>query len=259
MRFLAVDDEPMALKDIKDALLEALPDCEVAAFLTADQALLYGREHAVDVAFLDIELGFMNGLALAKQLKDIQPQLHVIFVTSFHQYAVQAFEVHATGYLIKPAITPDIQRELTFLYGAPPGKKKIRIQTFGGFQVFVAEKALTFSRAKSKELLAYLIHRHGAAVTTPQACTILWENELYSRKQKNYFQVVLADLRSTLREAGIENLLVRSRNSLSVDISQFDCDSYQFLDGNPRAVNSYHHDYLYDYSWAEDMAGLFEN
>lgn len=51
---------------------------------------------------------------------------------------------------------------------------------------------------------------------------------------------------------------MHSRNSLAVDITRFDCDSYQFLDGDPRTVNSYHHDYLCDYSWAEDMTGLFE-
>lgn len=258
MRFLAVDDEPMALKDIVDALREAVPGCEVAAFSKVSETLEYVRYAAVDAAFLDIELGHSTGLVLAKDLKDIQPDIHIIFVTSFQQYAYEAIQLHATGYLMKPALTADILQELTFLYGSRAVQKRIQVQTFGGFQVFVDGIPLVFSRAKSKELLAYLVKRHGNAVTTPQACALLWEDNPYNRKQKNYYQVVLLDLRMTLSRAGIEDIIVHSRNSLAVDITRFDCDSYQFLDGDPRAVNSYHHDYLCDYSWAEDMTGLFE-
>ena len=54
MRFLAVDDEPMALKDIVDALREAVPGCEVAAFSKVSETLEYVRYAAVDAAFLDI-------------------------------------------------------------------------------------------------------------------------------------------------------------------------------------------------------------
>lgn len=258
MRFLAVDDEPMALRDIQETLREAVPGCEVAAYTKASEALKYVRNTPVDVAFLDIEMGGTTGLILAKKLKDIQPYIHIIFVTGFQQYAYQAFQLHATGYLMKPALTADILRELTFLYGGCTAQKKIRIQTFGGFQVFADGNPLSFSRAKAKELLAYLVNRHGNAITTRLACSVLWEDIPYSRKQKNYYHVVLLDLRTTLSRAGIERILVHSHNSLAVDITQFDCDSYQFLDGDPRAVNGYHHDYLCDYSWAEDMTGLFE-
>lgn len=259
MRFLAVDDEPMALRDIQEALGEAVPDCEVAAYTKAAEALEYVRNTPVDVAFLDIELGGTTGLILAKNIKDLQPYVHIIFVTSHQQYAYQAIQLRATGYLMKPALTADILRELTFLYGSSTAKKKIQVQTFGGFQVFVDGTPLNFTRAKAKELLAYLVKRRGNAITTRLACSVLWEDVPYSRKQKNYYHVVLLDLRTTLSRAGIESILVHSHNSLAVDITQFDCDSYQFLAGDPRAVNGYHHDYLCDYSWAEDMTGLFED
>lgn len=260
IHFLVVDDEPMVLKDVKETLAKTVPKCEIAAFSSPLKALEYVREHLFEVAFLDIEMGRTNGIVLAKQLKDIQPQIHIIFVTSHSKYALEAFSVHATGYLMKPVLTDDILRELTFLYGEELSERgtRIRIQTFGGFAIFVDEKPITFRRAKSKELLAYLVYRRGTAITTPQACAVLWEDMPYDRKQKNYFQIVLFDLRTTLREAGIEHILVRSRNSLSIDPSQFECDSYQFMQGDPRAINSYHHDYMCDYSWSEFMVGLFE-
>ena len=87
---------------------------------------------------------------------------------------MKAFELHATGYLMKPVTAEDIRRELTFLYKDSGRDKRVRVQTFGGFDVFVDGKPLEFKRSKSKELLAYLIDRHGANVTTGELCAALW-------------------------------------------------------------------------------------
>lgn len=81
MNFLAIDDEPLCLDDLRLALAEAAPDCCCACFSSPAQALTHARTHPLDAAFLDIEMGDVNGLALAKQLKDLQPDLHIIFVT----------------------------------------------------------------------------------------------------------------------------------------------------------------------------------
>jgi Response regulator containing CheY-like receiver and SARP domains len=263
MRFLVVDDEPLVITDVTDALYEVMPDCDIETFTTVHETLKFFENIPeegmvpIDVAFLDIHLGTTSGLVLAKQLKDIQPDIHIIFVTGFAQYALPAIQMHATGYLMKPVNPLDIARELTFLYGEDKGKadKNIRIQTFGGFAIFVDDKLLTFKRQKAKELLACLVDRQGADITTKMACALLWEDESYDRKVKGYFRIVLLDLRITLREAGIEKLLIRGHNRLAVDITKFDCDSYNFIKGDPIAVNAYQGNYLIDYSWAELMNG----
>lgn len=258
MNYIAVDDEVFALEDLEETLKEAAPGCRLHCFTSPAEALRLAETEVIDAAFLDIEMGSANGLVLAKRLKDLQPDIHIIFVTGYEQYALGAIRLRATGYLLKPVTVEDIRRELTFLYGdMEKTDKAVRVQTFGGFGVFVDEKPVNFTRAKSKELLAYLIDRRGAAVTTAGACTILWEGEPYDRKLVKYFQTVLFELRQSLKEAGIEDILIRSRNSLAVDISKIECDSYQFLDGVPKAVNSYRNDYLPDYSWAEFTVGGF--
>ena len=71
------------------------------------------------------------------------------------------------------------------------------------------------------------------------------------------FRNALSDLRATLRVAGVEKLLIKKRNSLAVDSTQFDCDSYNFIKGDPIAVNAYQGNYLSDYSWAELMNANF--
>lgn len=251
MNYIAVDDEPFALKDLEEAVNEAAPGCDLTCFTTPSKALEFVKKMPVEAAFLDIELGSMNGLVLAMELKNIRPQLHIIFVTSYEQYAVKAFELHATGYLMKPVTASDIKRELTFLYGDMLPNGQVRVQTFGGFDIFVGGNPLHFKRAKSKELLAYLIDRRGATVTAAEACAVLWGDAAVEEGKKSYFRTVVKGLRETLEEAEIEDILLRSWNSLAIVPQRLNCDSYRFRDGDPVAVNQYRHDYLIDYEWAE--------
>ena len=260
MRFLAIDDEPLALEDLEEALRENSPDCNLSLFTAPSKALSYAREHSMDVAFIDIELGSMNGLALAKELKDIQPEIHIVFVTSHDRYAVDAFKLRATGYLLKPVTVDDIRRELTFLYGkSTESPKKVRVQTFGGFDVFVNGKPLQFRRSKAKELFAYLIDRCGVSVTNNEACAILWEDSESTESRKSYFRTIVTSLRKTLREANADKILIKRFNSLAINPAQIDCDSYRFLNGDPIVINSYRHDYLSCYSWAEFSVGKLED
>ncbi|PYI49961.1 response regulator [Paenibacillus flagellatus] len=260
MNFLLVDDEPLALGDLEQALKEAVQDCIIYPFATSGKALTQAKSVRFDAAFLDIELGSTSGLALAKQLKDIQPYVHIIFVTSFAKYAVDAFRIHATGYLMKPVLKEDILRELTFIYedSILTKRKKVRVQTFGGFEVFVNGKPLQFKRAKAKELLACLIDRRGASLTTAEACALLWEDDAGNPAKRDYFRTIVKDLRESLQQESISHILRRWHGRLAIDPEQLDCDCYRFMDGDPQAVNSYRHDYLPSYSWAEFSVTMFE-
>ena len=258
MKFLVVDDEPLVLRDLEYTLKRTRLTCAIRGYTSACQALKCAKEEIFDVAFLDVELGYTNGIVLAKQLKELQPNIHIIFVTSYEKYAVDAFAIHATGYLLKPVDVEQLERELTFLYGENK-KKKCVITTFGGFDVFVDGKPLLFKRAKAKELLAYLVDRKGCSVTTKEACAILWEDAPYDRAQNNYFQTIIVELKRTLKQAGIENILQKSRNHLAVNPEEFDCDYYRFMQGDIAAINQYHGDYLICYSWAEFTIGAIES
>lgn len=258
MIFLALDDEPLALEDLEEALKLAQPDCEIHAFGSPGRALRFCEEQPIDAAFLDIELGGESGIGFAKRLKDIQPLARVIFVTSHERYAVQAFQMHAGGYLMKPVAAQDVRRELTFLYGESAPRGRARVQTFGGFDIFVGGRALLFKRAKAKELLAFLVDRRGVGATARDVCLALWEDDADDERKKSYFRTILADLRAALKAAGIEDILDRSFNRCAIRPELLDCDSYRFLEGDARAINSYRHDYLPGYSWAEFSVAAFD-
>ena len=259
MRFLAVDDEALMLNGLVSALRDARPEAEILPFQWPEDALAAAREQPVDVAVLDIQMGGMTGLQLAVRLKKIKPDMHIIFVTGYAQYAVDAFAMHATGYLLKPVEKADVERELTFIYGEPDIKSRIQIKTFGGFDLYVDGQPVKFERSKARELLAYLVDRRGASVTTGEACAAIFEDAGSTSSSRSYFRTILHELIKTLKKAGAEEILRKDWNTCAVVPEAFDCDFYRFLDGDPAAVNQYQNDYLPAYSWAEMRNGDLSN
>lgn len=251
MIFLITDDEPLQLEGLASILRRIRPDAEIYAYTWPDDALEGAKLHPIDVAFLDIQTGGMSGLELAEQLKIIKPDTHIIFVTGYSHYAVDAFAMHATGYLLKPVSDEAVNRELTFIYHEQLAKSRIEIKTFGGFDVYVDGQMIRFGRAKSKELLAYLVDRRGSSVTTAEAYAALFEDAEDTLSGKSYFRTIVHEMINTLKKANADGILLKGRNSYAVIPEKFDCDYYRFLQGDPAAIHAFQNDYLLPYSWAE--------
>ena len=133
-----------------------------------------------DVAFLDIEMPGMTGLELALQMKKTCPNLNIIFVTGYSSYALEAIEMHSSGYIMKPATKDKIKTELDNLRSPiePTIEKKernIQVHCFGNFEILLDGKPVPFHRSKAKELLAYLVDRKGAGIERAELAAALWE------------------------------------------------------------------------------------
>lgn len=255
MHVLAVDDEPAMLELLEDAIREAIPDCTLGSFTTGAQALEHAENNQVDVAFLDIKLPGMTGLELAKRLKDIYGRTNVVFVTGYTEYARAAFEMHVSGYVMKPVEAADVLRELEYLrHPIVPPDKGVRMQCFGSFGVFIDGQPLMFTQAKVKELLALLVHKQGASVTNAEIAAILWEDRVYDNSARSQTRNVISQLSKLLKGAGIDNILLRAWNSTAIDASKINCDYYDFVRGKTPSVNHYTGEYMHEYSWAEFVA-----
>ncbi|MBQ8964019.1 MAG: response regulator [Clostridia bacterium] len=99
---LLVDDKPIILEGGIPILRQALPGANVVGFLSWLEALDYIRENPVALAFLDIELGKANGLDLCREMLSIRPRTNVIYLTNFIEYAFDAWDTGACGFLLKP-------------------------------------------------------------------------------------------------------------------------------------------------------------
>lgn len=256
MNVLCVDDEPIALKEIERLLKMQADVTAFASFDTAEAALAWVRQNRPDAAFLDINLSRMDGLTLAKSLRDVCPDCAVVFVTGYSEYALDAYKIHAEGYLMKPATEADVRRELDFIKARrhteiPGSDKRVRFQCFGNFEVFVDNTPLRFERGRTKELLAYLVDRQGAACSMGELMAILFEDAPDTLSLRSNLRNLISDLKSTLAKHGADSLMIKEKNALSLNCAQVSCDYYDFLKLLPYAVNRYHGEYMSQYSWAE--------
>lgn len=262
MNALCVDDERILLEVLKRAV-EASPDVDyVAAFSNATDAIAWAEKNPVDIAFLDIQIHQTNGLDLARKLMEKRPKLPVIFCTGYSNYALDAFRIHAAGYLTKPIYKEDVQeiidRIIEIYWPLEKKPSVLQVQCFGNFEVYHEGKPLEFKRKKSKELMAYLIDRKGAFASQGQISAVLWNEETGIQKQKNYFYQVLHHLKEILKKAGFPDAVISGVDGYAIDKKYIDCDYYRFLDGEEDMIRGFHGEYMYQYSWAEETCGLLE-
>ncbi len=102
MRIAVVDDERPARSELKHQLLELLPDAQIDEGESGERALEMAGEVQYDLFFLDINLGDINGTVLVNALKNMRPDMKIVFVTAYSQYAVKAFELEVEDYIMKP-------------------------------------------------------------------------------------------------------------------------------------------------------------
>lgn len=101
MRAILIDDEPLALRRLEQALANN-PDCKIVGTSRGgEEALALVAREQPELVFVDIQMPGLNGLELVDALDMPEPPI-VIFVTAFQQYAIDAFHSGAVGYLLKP-------------------------------------------------------------------------------------------------------------------------------------------------------------
>lgn len=261
MRIFLIDDEAFARSAMERIVRQARPEAELFTFSRGQAALDAIETEGLrpDVVFSDIQMPGLSGLSLAVRLRTVCPEARVIFVTGYNEYAVEAYRLHAFGYVMKPLKLERVEEELAHLEQfSPPAPKPeaLTVRCFGYFEVFWKGKPLHFQRNQTKELLAYLISRDGAACTNEEISTALWEDEGDLRATTNRIRTLFSDLRQTFREIGMEDALIRHRGSIAVNRERFDCDFFRMQNGDVDAVNSFHGEFMVQYSWAEMTAGM---
>lgn len=112
---LLVDDEPLIVTGGIPVLQEAMPNANVVGFTKPSQALAFFSENPVALAFLDIELGRTSGLELCREMLRLRPRTNVIYLTAFREYAFDAWDTGACGYLLKPLETETVRAQLSRL------------------------------------------------------------------------------------------------------------------------------------------------
>ena len=162
MKWVAVVDDNTANLNVAGQILSK-NHIRVSAMRSGAALIKFIRENRPDLILLDIVMPQMTGIKLAALIKEKSPQTAIIFLTTFPQYAMDAFTVHATGYMLKPLDEKKLIEEIRYALSVRylDRSKRIVVQTFGGFDVYVDGKIVAFKQKKCKELLALLVDKRG--------------------------------------------------------------------------------------------------
>ena len=253
MVIIAVDDEKLALEALMNAIREAAPEAELHSFRWSEDALMFAEKSHIDAAFLDVEMTGANGVQLAQKLMLYQPQINIIFATGYGKYRASAFDLHASGYLVKPITAERVQVELAHLRYPVRLAKRVQVYTFGNFEVYLDGRPIEFKYSKTKELFAYLVDRKGAMCTVGEMRSVLFEED---QGHETFFKSLRRDLLDTLEAAGCQEIISQQRGRLGVVPEQIECDYFDYLNDKGKGKAAYRGEYMTQYSWGEYTNGL---
>ena len=249
MNILLVDDEAPSLRELYDAVSAALQGEQIYSFIKAKKAMECAETTRIDLAFLDINMRFIDGITMAKKLQKLYPECNIIFCTGYTEYALDALDIYCSGYLLKPVTQQGVQEVLNHLRHPLPLKKhRVELRCFGNFDVLCDGRPVAFKYKKTRELLAYLTDRRGAEATTQEIMAAIFEEN-----KPSYFSNIRLDLLDTFAALGIADVVSTSYGRMSIVREKVSCDYYDYLDGKNR---SFHGEYMSQYSFAEATCGI---
>ncbi|HEY2630205.1 MAG TPA: LytTR family DNA-binding domain-containing protein [Usitatibacter sp.] len=195
-RCVIAEDEALLRDDLVAALAKAWPELEiVAACEDGASALEAIAEHQPEVAFLDIRMPGLTGLEVAAATAEASPKTHVVFVTAYNQYAIDAFDRGAVDYLLKP-VAPD-------RLAATVQRLKVR-QASGGGDAEGLASILDELRAKLPAAAPKSSFQWITASIGKETRLILVEDVAYFKAEDKYTVVATAEgealIRKTIRE-----------------------------------------------------------
>lgn len=254
MKVILVDDEENNM-DAFEMETEGMAEIEIAGrFRNPWEALSYVDTHPVDLAILDVEMPELDGIRLGKKMKACRPEIELIYLTAYKEYAYDAYQLYAGAYILKPFNRADIEKAIENLKRfstkrfSDTDAPRVFIQTFGRFEVFLDGKPVEFKSAKAKELLALLVDRKGGIVTTEEMLTYLWEDKPDTDSSRSLCRKVVQRLHGNLEENGIGDIIERHTRGRSLKTDKVRCDYYEYLEGKKKFSG----EYMSNYSWAEE-------
>ena len=255
MKTIIVDDERWAREQLEDEISMEKDIEIVGMFADAEDAIEYAKKNPIEFALLDVRMTGMDGLELGCELRKLNPNVIIIYVSSYPEYFSEAYRnVRADYYMLKPYRSEDVQDILERArLLSKRHKKRVQIRTFGRFDLFIDEKVVPFRNAKAKELLALCVERKGGNVTIEEAIDKLWEESPVDENTKTRYRKAVAYLNALFAEYGLPNIFISGYGSCHINKEQVACDYYEFLesDTSPHFIG----EYMHEYSWAEETAG----
>lgn len=278
IKAILVDDEIPALKEM-EYLLKKNNMVEIIGMYTDPlEAMVVVEKLRPDLVFLDIDMPQLNGIEVASRLKSVLPDIEVVFVTAYSEYAVKAFELQAMDYILKPImferLDRTVERVLERIRIQKPQKSlgtDIYISCFGQFEMgFKGKEPLKWRTEKTKELFVFLLNSKHRNITKQEIIEQLWpdvdEERAGHRLHNNiyYIRKAFEDYGITKDYIQINGNYRLTINSVNYDVDDFEnCVKlnmkYLTIEEMEKAIHIYTGDFLegHDWPWANIDRELF--
>lgn len=254
MNIICVDDEVLALQNFIFIMQNILPEQKVHAFTDGEKALEFFRNEKIDIAFLDINM-HPNGIEMGKKLKKINPEVKLVFLTAYNNYAYEAFQLDVVDYLLKPYDQAQLKRSLIKLGVIEEDKrnKSIYFSTMPCFGLFINNERVLVRGSRIKEILAYLVSVEGREVSNRELLQNVWGVDEIDEGALVLARMTVKNLHEKLKEYGIEEILIIDYGVYCLDVRKFSSDLQELRKGNQTVINAYDGRFLEEYSWAEEI------
>lgn len=259
MKAIIVDDEVIMLKSFMRLSAGINGLNVVEQFSYPEDALEYVEQHKVDLAMLDVRMPGMSGIELAKKLRELRPEILIVFISAYDEYIRDSNLIGGDYYIVKPYKRETIEMMVQkMLLLSQRLHKEIYIQMFGRFMVLRDGNPIPLS-GKAKEILALVASRRGKEVSNEEIYSTLWEGREYSNYHMKVYYNALKRLKDLLEEEKLSNLLISTSRGQMINTALFDCDYYAWQDGEMEARDRFEGEFLSEYSWGECLLANIVN
>jgi two-component system, LytTR family, response regulator len=239
MNIAIVDDELDAL-ELLEGYLQEIPDVkQIQSYADPKKALKAISEQPVDLLLLDINMPEMDGISLAEELLKLPLSPKIIFITAYNQYAIQAFELNALDYLLKPVSFERFQKAIDryALAGKVETENPVQDNTqvdatvsiacFGSVTIEGNGKTIKFNTSKVEELFIYLwLHKERSIEQISADVFTDFDDE----RAKQYLHTCIYQIRKGFKDVGLLDALTitneRKSYQLQLKVQTNDQDSF---------------------------------
>lgn len=234
MKVLLIDDEQAMLTALSQ-LLSRIEGVVIAGMVRSSaEAVAFAAQHVVDLAFIDIKIAEDSGLTLALELRHMNADLDIVFVTSHKEFALDAFDVYPLDYIVKPVSMKRLEETVARAMrkqcdsGNADTPKRLSVAGLGGLQISGEQgDSLKWMSRKSQELFAYLLLCRGNRAAKVRIMEDIFD-EREGKNSELYLNTALYQLRKTLSTHGMKEILVSDREQYQMSLEQIKVDFIEF-------------------------------
>ncbi|ASA19661.1 response regulator [Paenibacillus donghaensis] len=275
---ILVDDERLALMKLELMLKESAVVEVVAAYTDPSEAIRCLAQWKPDVIFLDIDMPEINGLQAAELMQEICPSADIVFVTAYNSYAIEAFELSALDYILKPVLRErllkTVQRLKSRVQPTTLSLQQEQQTMLRCFQSLRFERggqpllSIRWRTSKAQELFAYLLHNRNRFVSKDILLEMLWP-DFERKKASTHLYTTIYQVRQCLKQGDIDLQITNFSGGegytlhsgpLLLDVTEWEMGIHALhsimadnMEEHQRLFDFYIGDYFadYDYLWAE--------